>query len=60
MIKLPENIPAPPTPATALPIMSAVEEGAAAQTVEPTSNIVIAMRNIHFAGKMTKSLPKSS
>lgn len=60
MIKLPEKIPAPPTPATALPIISAVEDGAAPQTAEPTSKIMIAMRKIHFAGKMTKSLPKSS
>jgi hypothetical protein len=40
MIKMaPEKIPAAPTPATARPIMSAVEFGATPQINEPTSKM---------------------
>lgn len=44
----PEKIPDEPRPATARPIIRALEFGAAPQTAEPTSNIAIAVRKIHF------------
>jgi hypothetical protein len=40
----PEKIPAAPTPATALPMMSAVELGATPQIREPTSKMKSAIR----------------
>jgi hypothetical protein len=44
MIKAPENIPALPIPAIALPMIRAVEFGAIPQTKDPTSKINIPMR----------------
>lgn len=44
MIKDPEKRPAEPTPATALPIMKAVELGAAPQIRDPTSKMPKVMR----------------
>ena len=37
MARLPVNIPAAPHPAMALPMMSAIDVGAVAHTIEPTS-----------------------
>lgn len=43
--------PALPMPATARPMMNAVDVGAAAQTIDPISKIRTVARNAHFAGK---------
>jgi hypothetical protein len=48
MIVVPEKIPAEPIPAMARPTMKAWEFGAPPQRADPTSNMVIAMRNIVF------------
>ncbi|KFY42780.1 hypothetical protein V494_02248 [Pseudogymnoascus sp. VKM F-4513 (FW-928)] len=47
----PQKIPAAPNPATALPIMKAVELGAAAHTTEPTSNMAMAVMKVNFKSK---------
>ena len=44
----PEKMPADPRPATARPIMKAVEVGAAAQRPDPASKITIERTNPHF------------
>lgn len=38
-------------PAIARPMMNAVDEGAAAQTMDPISKIVTVTKNAHLAGK---------
>jgi hypothetical protein len=49
MIKMaPEKIPAAPTPATARPMMRAVEFGATPQMSEPSSKMKSAMRYTHL------------
>jgi predicted enzyme related to lactoylglutathione lyase len=49
IVKAPEKIPAPPTPAIARPTMRATEVGARAQISEPTNNqISIFGREIDF------------
>ncbi len=48
MTRAPEKIPADPTPATALPMMSATEVGAAPQTTEPISKMVMAVKYTHL------------
>ena len=48
MMKQPENIPAPPIPAIARPIINAMEVGAAPQMALPTSNMKIEDRNVHL------------
>lgn len=48
LIRAPVEIPDAPRPATALPIMKAVEVGATAQTKEPISKMAIAARKTHF------------
>lgn len=47
----PQNIPAAPNPATALPIINAIELGAAAQITEPTSNMRIEVIKVSFRSK---------
>jgi hypothetical protein len=44
----PVNIPADPKPATARPMIRAVEVGAVPQTKEPISKIPKAIKNTHF------------
>lgn len=51
MIRAPENIPADPRPAIARPTIRASEVGAAPQTAEPISKIVIAIKKTHLIGK---------
>jgi len=51
MIRPPEKIPAAPRPAIARPTIRAGELGAAPQTAEPTSKIVMAIKNTHLIGK---------
>ena len=45
---LPENMPAEPTPATALPIMNTRELGETPQIKEPSSNMAMLLKNTHF------------
>lgn len=49
-IRVPETIPAPPIPATALPTIRATELGAVAHTIDPASNMSSAVRKTHFTG----------
>jgi hypothetical protein len=49
--RLPQKIPAAPNPATALPMIKAMELGAAAQITEPTSNIRILIRKVILSSK---------
>lgn len=51
IINAPEKIPALPTPATALPMIRAMEFGATPQIRLPSSKIPIAMRYTHFIEK---------
>ncbi len=51
MTRAPEKIPDAPRPATARPTIRAFEVGAAPQTVEPISNMQIAVRNTDLTGK---------
>jgi hypothetical protein len=44
----PEKMPQEPSPAIALPIMKAVEFGAAPHIADPISNNTMAMRNTHL------------
>jgi hypothetical protein len=60
MIKAPEVIPAQPMPATALPTIRTREDGAAAQTMEPTSKTHRAKRKIHVALYSMYSFPNMS
>ena len=50
MTMTPENIPDAPSPATARPMIKALEVGAAPQTAEPISNIPIDVMKTVFAG----------
>lgn len=43
--------PALPRPAMARPMMKAVDVGAAAQMMEPTSNTIIAVMKVHLVVK---------
>ena len=47
-MKHPLNIPDPPTPAMARPIISAMELSAEPQTIHPTRKTVIEDRNVHL------------
>lgn len=60
MINAPEKMPAPPTPAIALPAIKTEEELAAPQIKEPTSKMMMATRKVHLTEKMLYSLPKGS
>ena len=48
IIKAPQNIPVPPIPAIARPMMSATELGLAPQMAEPTSKINTAPTKHHL------------
>jgi hypothetical protein len=48
MIIVPQNIPAAPSPAIALPTTNAGELGAAAQSTDPPSNIIEEARYTHL------------
>lgn len=48
IIMLPVKIPAEARPATALPMMKAMELGAAPQRAEPTSKTTRQIRKVHF------------
>jgi hypothetical protein len=56
----PERTPPAPTPAIALPMMNAIEFGAAAQTVEPTTNTKMEPKKVALMGTNLYSFPKSS
>lgn len=56
----PEKIPADPTPATARPMMRAVEDGAIPHMKDPNSKMKSAERNTHFKLKKVNSFPKNS
>lgn len=60
MIKHPLNIPPPPMPAIARPIIRARELGAAPQTALPTSKRPIAERNTHFVLNREYARPNGS
>lgn len=49
----PEKRPADPTPAIARPRINPIEFGVAPQRSEPSSNMVIEMRNTHLIGNST-------
>lgn len=51
IIRAPEKIPAEPMPATARPIIRAVELGAAPQIADPISKMVMAIKKTHLTGK---------
>jgi hypothetical protein len=51
MMSAPEKIPALPTPATALPMIKAMEFGATPQIRLPSSNMEIAMRKTYLIEK---------
>lgn len=51
IIRAPEKMPAEPMPATARPIIRAVEFGAAPQIAEPISKMVMAIKKTHLTGK---------
>lgn len=53
----PEKIAAAPTPATARPTISIVDDAAAAQSTEPSSKIIRPLRNVHLTLKELYSLP---
>jgi hypothetical protein len=53
-------MPAPPTPAIALPMMNTTEFGAAPQTAEPTSKRKTVVRNTALTLQNVYSLPKRS
>lgn len=53
----PENKPALPIPATARPMMKAVEDGAMAETKLPSSKSAIAPRNEYLMSKIRYILP---
>jgi hypothetical protein len=57
MIKAPENSPAAPRPATALPMIKAILEGATAHTRLPSSNMPRNKMKVHFRLKFWNSLP---
>jgi hypothetical protein len=47
-MKAPEPIPAPPMPVMARPTIKAFEVGAAAQTIDPISNIAASVKRTHL------------
>lgn len=60
MINAPEKMPAPPTPAIALPAIKTAEELAAPQINEPISKIMMVTRKVHLTDRMLYSLPNGS
>lgn len=56
----PATMPAPPTPAIALPTMRAVEDGAAAQMIDPISKMAMVARYTYFMLSSANSLPIGS
>jgi hypothetical protein len=48
MVKVPERMPAQPTPATARPTTRAVEVGAAPHMAEPISKMMMAIKYTHL------------
>ena len=60
MIIPPEKILAAPNPAMALPTMRTTDDGATAQTRDPTSKIKTPAINTHLVEYMVYSLPKIS
>jgi hypothetical protein len=48
MTMVPEKIPQDPIPAMALPIMNAIEFGAAPQIADPISKMMMAAKKIHL------------
>lgn len=54
----PEKSAAAPTPATARPTINMVELTAAAQTMEPSSNMSNAVMYVHFTLKYVYTFPK--
>lgn len=60
MITLPTWTPAAAKPAMALPMMKAVELGAAPRRAEPISNTNMLARNVYFGVQKVYTLPMSS
>jgi hypothetical protein len=60
MINAPEKMPAPPTPAMALPAIKTAEELAAPQINEPISKMMMLTRKVYLTERMLYSLPKGS
>lgn len=58
IVMAPENSAAAPTPATARPIINMVELTAAAQMMEPISNMINATMYVHFMLKYVYTFPK--
>jgi hypothetical protein len=58
MIIAPQKIPAAPSPEMALPMIKAGELGAAAQSIEPPSNMIEDIKYTHFRLKKVYILPK--
>lgn len=48
MTRAPEKMPAEPTPAMALPMIRAMDDGATPHMSEPSSNMPMAMRYTHL------------
>jgi len=59
IIRIPDQIPAPPRPATVLPTIRAFDVGAAPQTIEPTSKMMMEARKVVLTGKRVYSLPNN-
>ena len=51
MMVPPDKMPVPPIPAMTRPTMKALDVGAAAQTMDPSSKTLTRLMKIHFAGK---------
>lgn len=60
MMRAPEKIPDPPTPAIARPTIKDIELGLAPQIADPTSNISTAATKVHLIDSNVYSLPKKS
>lgn len=60
MMKLPEKIPADPTPAIARPTINATDEGATPHIRDPSSKIRMEMTYGHLRLKRTNIRPQSS
>lgn len=58
-IEAPEKMPAPPSPATARPMMKTREDGAAAQTREPAAKTRRELRKTALTGRRLYSCPKA-
>jgi len=56
----PDITPPEPNPATALPMISATELGAAPQIAEPTSKSIMDVKKTYLMRKQVYSLPKTS